>query len=104
MSDWTPIAEVENYGFTVEYETDWLPGATGSYRDARHIYTGGYRVFLPHSCDTWDIVGAAHDNTEISKAEAVTQLEGFIFQAQQALEELKAMPDIAAGSPAPEEI
>lgn len=46
----------------------------------------GFRVFLPHQCDSWIIVEGTKDKTE-----AVAAFEGFIAAAQSALEHLKAL-------------
>lgn len=85
----------EDYEFTVEKTKE-----------------GGYKVFLPHQCDEWEIIG--FDGTEyhdgygdeiwefngekvtgtyrsypIDKNTAISQLELFIKRASEALERLK---------------
>lgn len=47
----------------------------------------GWRVQLPHQCDSWVIVG--DDAVETPRAEAVAGLERFIVEAQAALDALR---------------
>ena len=50
-----------------------------------------WQVYLPHQCDTWDIVGEASygkDDAE-TRQEAVEQLQAFIAEAASALEHLQ---------------
>lgn len=49
---------------------------------------GGWIVSLPHQCDAWDIAG--DDSDGVPHAQAVTDLEVFIAEAQAALVKLKA--------------
>lgn len=56
----------------------------------------GYRVYLPHSCDEWDIVGddpySYEEEFEKSKERAILRIEKFISKAQNALKKFKNLP------------
>lgn len=52
----------------------------------------GYRVYLPHSCDEWDIVGGWSSGA--SRSAAIEKLRQFIDEAELALRELEQMPDL----------
>jgi hypothetical protein len=68
---------------------------------------GGYHVYLPHSCDEWDIAGDAPDwpssNGSVSKADAITALQAFLTDGAAALAALKAAPD-SEPEPQPEPV
>ena len=48
----------------------------------------GWRVFLPHQCDEWDIAGDRYEY--VSHAEAVAELRSFVAEANDALTALYA--------------
>lgn len=52
-------------------------------------YGWGYRVYLPHQCSDWDIVGYDGYVQTSDQAEAVAELERFIAEAQRALTALR---------------
>lgn len=72
----------KSFGFTVEPESIWTWDAAG-YREVG----SGWRVRLPHQCDSWDIAGESQAG--VPHAEAVAALERFIAEAQIALTELR---------------
>lgn len=49
-------------------------------------YPVAWRVYLPHQCDEWDIAYAD------TREEAITELEEFIAEAQDALTQLRELP------------
>jgi hypothetical protein len=68
------------FGFAVEPEPIW--GSDGYAQDVT-----GWRVYLPHQCDAWDIAGEM--SAGAPHAEAVAALELFIAEAQVALAQLR---------------
>lgn len=54
----------------------------------------GWRVFLPHQCNDWDITGDRYQSA--SHVEAVAELEEFIVEAQRALEALRNLTEFDA--------
>jgi len=73
------------FGFTVG------PEPVRRYERGQMFVVGpGWRVFLPHQCDDWDVAGEEHDG--IPHAEAVAALERFIAEAQVALAKLRKAP------------
>lgn len=63
----------------------------------KSTYTGEYRfeISLPHQCGSWEICGLEDDNNiPWSREQAIKDLELFIQEAQEALEELRVFePD-----------
>lgn len=47
----------------------------------------GWYIYLPHSCDGWDIAGEYYH--PVSHEEAVAKLEQFVAEAQKALTTLR---------------
>jgi hypothetical protein len=80
----SPDADVER--------ADFRPGLgpeTPSVPDFRvRREQSGWRVSLPHQCDSWDIAGDEYSS--VDTAEAVTELERFLADGQAALAALKA--------------
>lgn len=70
----------KSFGFTVEPEPIW--GADGYAQDVT-----GWRVYLPHQCDAWDITGESFAGAPL--VDAVADLERFIAEAQIALAQLR---------------
>lgn len=89
------MSNIEPFGFTVEKTTRY------DY-DLGEEIPGYWRVKLPHQCDSWDIAGADYGDSA-THAEAVTALEAFIAEAQQALEALEAEREFPAASSTSEE-
>lgn len=62
-----------------------------------------WAVALPHQCDDWDIAG--EDGKGVSHERAVADLERFIAEAREALQDLKAERQVSYswkyGDPAP---
>lgn len=57
------------------------------YEDADDWSPAGWRVYLPHQCDTWDIAGEFAEPVPVEVA--VAELERFILEAQEALAALR---------------
>lgn len=77
-------ASVWNFGFTVEQVP---PRDPETYERLPAAPDSPWRAYLPHQCDAWDIAGDEHEG--VPRAEAVTELEAFIAEAQQALAALR---------------
>lgn len=71
------------FGFTVEPESIWKYAGGDNLSEVG----SGWRVKLPHQCDSWDIAGESMAGVPL--AEAVAELERFIAEAQVALAELR---------------
>lgn len=71
----------EPFGFKIRYsaETAYDPIA-------------GWRVYLPHQCDSWDIAGEYW--APVPREDAIAELERFIAEAQATLAELRTAPEI----------
>jgi hypothetical protein len=54
-----------------------------------HRHSGGWHVYLPHQCDAWTIAGSDWSKFVATQAEAVSELERFIAEAQEALAALR---------------
>jgi len=74
----------DQFGFTVERSPIYEVGPRGGLRPQGDT---GWRVYLPHQCDAWEI--AAGPAGGVPHAEAVRDLETFIAQAQVALAALR---------------
>ena len=70
------------FGFQVGHPWRWQNNRYGA-------VSAEWVVFLPHQCDSWDIVG--EDNHEgVPHEEAVSSLRQFIAEAEDALRRLEA--------------
>lgn len=65
----------EPFGFTVEIEEHWKTGEAG------------WRVSLPHQCDSWDISTDVEE--PVAHAVAVERLEAFLAEGAAALAALR---------------
>ena len=53
----------------------------------------GWKVTLPHQCDSWAITGSSDYDSPVSKAEAVARLTRFIAEAEDLLAQIREIPD-----------
>lgn len=75
------------FGFEVIEITEPIYDESGKWIGSKP--TGTYSVVLPHQCDSWEIVGDY--STGLNKEEAIAELQRFIDEATDALEELKEL-------------
>lgn len=76
------------FGFTV------ARAEVREFRAGKSVVLGpGWRVYLPHQCDEWDIP----DRFSVPHGEAVARLEAFIAEAAEALEALRRGEEFGRG-------
>ncbi|GAA0550251.1 hypothetical protein GCM10010172_35450 [Paractinoplanes ferrugineus] len=79
------MPEPHTFGFKATY--------TPGYYDGEEQ---GWKVSLPHQCDSWAITADSDYDSPVPKAEAVARLSQFIAEAQGVLEQIRATPDSPA--------
>ena len=82
-----------DFGFEVKAEWHWDYEGIGENEKPTEKVFAGYKVSLPHQCDSWKIVGDGFDG-EMNKDVAIARMEEFIRQAKKALEELKGLDSL----------
>lgn len=78
---------MSDFGFTVKKHMKYIPDPRG-WKYGRREWNGNWDVYLPHSCDSWEIAGDEMGEGG-TYGDAVSDLEAFIAEAQEALVALK---------------
>lgn len=82
MTEPAPTGPTGRFRFTVERHREWDDDGK-----AEPLPDAGWRVYLPHQCQTWDIAG--EDSGGDLHGIAIGEMEAFVAEAQLALDALR---------------